>query len=62
MDIFPFPETINDSGKMLLRLFQIYRKYRNDKNGLTFEEWTLEMKTVMTLVEAVFKAEVNPLK
>ena len=57
-------ETLTDAGKILFRMFQIYRKYRDNKVEMTANEWSLELKTIVDLVQAVFKGAdaLNPIK
>ena len=49
-------ETYENAGKMLFRLFQVWRKYRSDKTSLSPEEWAAEMKAIIQLMQAVFKS------
>ena len=49
-------ETYENAGKMLFRLFQVWRKYRNDKTALSPEEWAQEIKNIITLMQAIFEA------
>lgn len=48
-------ETFVDIGKILFRVFQVYRKYRNSKTDLSVEQWTEEIKTIIVLLQAAFK-------
>jgi hypothetical protein len=54
-------ETFTDAGKTLFRMFQIYRKYRNNKTSLSAEEWAAEMKTIYELLKVVFQSGVSVL-
>jgi hypothetical protein len=48
-------DVLIDAGKILFRMFQIYRKYRDNKVELSATEWSAELKTIIDLVQAVFK-------
>ena len=48
-------ETYENAGKMLFRLFQVWRRYRSDKTKLSMEEWAGEMKIIVTAMQAIFR-------
>ena len=47
-------ETYENAGKMLFRLFQVWRRYRSDKTALSPEEWANEIKLIVTAMQTVF--------
>jgi len=49
-------ETYENAGKMLFRLFQVWRKYRSDKTSMSPAEWAEEIKLIVTAMQAVFEA------
>lgn len=49
-------ETYENSGKILFRLFQVWRKYRSDKTSLSPEQWAEEIRRIVKAMQAVFKA------
>lgn len=49
-------ETYENAGKMLFRLFQVWRKYRSNKHSLSPQEWAEEVKLIVSAMQAVFEA------
>jgi hypothetical protein len=49
-------ETYENAGKMLFRLFQVWRKYRSNKHALSPKEWAEEVKLIVTAMQAIFEA------
>jgi len=48
------PEVYEESGKLLFRLFRVWRAYRADQNGLSPQQWAKEIKIIVQLLQAVF--------
>jgi len=50
-------EAYETCGKLLFRLFKVWRQYRGNKFGMSPEEWAQEIKVVIELLQAAFEGK-----